>query len=48
MVRIFCILIVLSVSSCASHEIVYGKKAEAPWGWKYTYCPNHPNEKGCK
>ena len=46
MVRIFCFLIILS--GCASHKIVYGKETEAPWGWKYTYCPNHKNEIGCK
>ena len=25
-----------------------GKEVEAPNGWKYTYCPKHPNEKGCQ
>ena len=46
MVRIFCLLIILS--GCASHKVVYGKEAEAPWGWKYTYCPSHKNEIGCE
>jgi len=46
MVRIFCLLIMLS--GCASHEIIYGKEVEAPYGWKYTYCPTHKNEIGCE
>jgi len=26
----------------------WGKEAEAPYGWKYTYCPSHKDEKGCE
>ena len=36
------------LSGCSSHNIVYGKEAEAPWGWTYTYCPDHKNEAGCE
>jgi len=27
---------------------VTGEEVPAPYGWKYTYCPEHPNEVGCK
>lgn len=47
MVRI--IVLVLLLTSCASHDAPkFGKQVEAPYGWKYTYCPSHYNEIGCK
>lgn len=46
MVRSF--ILVLLLTSCASHDAPkFGKQAEAPWGWTYTYCPDHKNESGC-
>ena len=47
MVRI--VVLILFLASCASHDAPkFGKEAEAPWGWKYTYCPSHKDEKGCE
>ncbi len=47
MVRI--IVLVLLLASCASHDAPnFGKQVEPPWGWTNTYCPDHPNEDGCK
>jgi len=46
MVRIFCLLILLN--GCAEHKVIYGKETNAPYGWKHTYCPSHPDEVGCK
>lgn len=46
MVRSF--VLVLLLASCASNDAPkFGKQVDAPWGWKYTYCPNHPDEVGC-
>ena len=43
------ILIVLLITGCANNDTpILGKQVEAPYGWKYTYCPSHPNEVGCK
>lgn len=47
MVRI--IVLSLLLASCAGHDAPkFGKQVEAPWGWKYTYCPSHKDEKGCE
>ncbi len=46
MVRIFCFLILLN--GCAEHKVIYGKETNAPYGWQYTYCPSHKDEKGCE
>ena len=48
MVRVLSFLMVLNLTSCASHSIVYGKESKAPWGWTNTYCPDHPEDVGCK
>lgn len=48
MVRIYSFLIFFILSGCANPKIVYGKETDAPWGWTNTYCPDHPNEAGCK
>jgi len=48
MVR-FVVLSLLMASCAVTSEDApkFGKQVEAPWGWKYTYCPSHPNEVGC-
>ena len=47
MVRV--ILLSLMLSACANTDKPkFGKEAEAPWGWKYTYCPTHKDEIGCE
>ena len=49
MVRI--IVLVLLLASCASHDapnFEMGQEVEPPYGWKYTYCPTHKDEKGCE
>lgn len=47
MVRI--IILSLLLSACANTDKPkFGKQVEAPYGWKYTYCPTHKNEIGCK
>ena len=47
MVRV--IVLALLLSACASNadKPRFGKEAEAPYGWKYTYCPSHRDELGC-
>ena len=47
MVRI--IFLTLLLFGCASTDKPrLGKQVEAPYGWTDTYCPDHPNENGCK
>lgn len=47
MVRSF--FLILLLASCASQGTPkFGKEVEAPYGWKYTYCPTHKYEKGCE
>ena len=47
MVRV--IFLTLLLFGCASTDKPrLGKQVEAPWGWTETYCPDHPNENGCK
>lgn len=47
MVRV--IVLALLLSACASNvdKPKFGKEVEAPYGWKYTYCPSHRDELGC-
>jgi len=26
----------------------FGEQVEPPYGWQYTYCPSHKDEKGCE
>lgn len=48
MVRIIVLSLLLSACTTTSKDTPkLGKQAEAPWGWTYTYCPDHPNEVGC-
>jgi hypothetical protein len=49
MVRI--IVLSLLLASCATVSTdtpKLGRQVEAPYGWKYTYCPTHKDEKGCE
>ena len=47
MVRI--IVLTLLLLGCTNTDTPkFGKQVEAPYGWKYTYCPNHKDEKGCE
>ena len=44
--------IYLSLVACSTihqntEKPVFGKEVEAPYGWKYTYCPSHRDELGC-
>lgn len=49
MVRIIVLSLLLASCAVTSKDIPkLGEQVEAPYGWKYTYCPSHPNEKGCK
>ena len=43
------LLLTLLLFGCVSTDKPrLGKQVEAPYGWKYTYCPNHKDEKGCE
>jgi len=43
------VVLALMLFGCASHDAPkFGKEAEAPYGWKYTYCPTHKDEIGCE
>jgi len=43
------VVLILFLASCANTDKPkLGRQAEAPWGWKYTYCPSHKDEKGCE
>ena len=47
MVRI--VVLTLLLFGCANTDKPkLGRQVEAPYGWKYTYCPNHKDEKGCE
>jgi len=47
MVRIVVLTLVL-VGCANTDKPKLGRKVEAPYGWKYTYCPSHKDEKGCE
>jgi len=47
MVRI--VVLTLLLFGCANTDKPkLGRQVEAPYGWKYTYCPTHKDEKGCE
>lgn len=46
MVRI--IILTLLLTGCAAQHVKLGKEVKAPWGWEYTYCPDHAEDPGCK
>ena len=48
MVRIIVLAFLLSACVSSHDKPKFGKPVDAPWGWTETYCPDHPNEKGCK
>ena len=45
------LLLTLFLVSCAitsKDTPKMGQEVEPPYGWKYTYCPNHKDEIGCE
>lgn len=47
MVRI--VVLTLLLFGCANTDKPkLGRQVEAPYGWKYTYCPTHKDEIGCE
>jgi uncharacterized protein YceK len=49
MVQIIVLILFLTGCSTVSKDTPkMGVEVDAPDGWKYTYCPSHQNEIGCK
>ncbi len=49
MVRFIVLSLLLASCAVTSKDTPkMGQEVEPPYGWKYTYCPTHKNEIGCK
>jgi hypothetical protein len=49
MVRFIVLSLLLASCAATSKDAPkMGQEVEPPYGWKYTYCPDHKNEKGCE
>ena len=49
MVRIIFLSLLLASCAVASKDTPkMGQEVDAPYGWQYTYCPSHKDEKGCE
>ena len=43
------VVLTLLLFGCANTDKPkLGRQVEAPYGWKYTYCPTHKDEIGCE
>ena len=49
MVRVVVLSLLLGSCAVTSEDAPkMGQEVDPPYGWKYTYCPNHKDEIGCE